>query len=93
MITLPTASYQPAVTYNGVWINKVYIDAPSSTRPITGVINVSAWDSGSDAKSNPQLYRINDMTVTASVDYNLATAMNAIYAYVQEQVNNGTITF
>ena len=95
MITLPTQSLQPAVTYDGIWLRNISIVANSPSQPIRALINICPFNSvsGSLNTQNTKNIAINDVYATAAVNTNVAAAMGAIFAYVQEQINSGSVIF
>ena len=94
-ISLPTTITTQPQTFDSVWIRNVSIQAPDPTQPIRAKINVCPYDtvSGSLNTQNTKNIAINDVYATAAANTNVATAMGAIFAYVQEQINSGSVSF
>ena len=96
MIT-PNAPITPPTppTYDGIWLPNINIFAPSPTQPVRATISVCPFSTttGQLAMNMMQTVMINDVMTTAATDINVATAMGAIFAYVQSQVTSGSVSF
>jgi hypothetical protein len=94
MITLPTTSIQPAVTYDGVWIKQLIIQATSPTEPVRASFTVYPFSSTSGSIGQVgKSVNIPDVYALAASNAYIADVMKNLFTYVQNQVTNGSIKF
>jgi hypothetical protein len=94
MITLNTTITTPVKTYDSVWIRSLNISSFSSANPIMANIVISPYNSTTgeigDLSKN---IMINDVMAAAQSNQYIANTMTDIFAYVQDQIASGSVSF
>jgi hypothetical protein len=94
MITLNTTITVPTLTYDSVWIRSLNISSFSSTNPIIANIVISPYNSTTGEISNiSKNIMINDVMAAAATNPYIANTIGSIFAYVQDQIASGSISF
>jgi hypothetical protein len=94
MITLNTTISVPTLTYDSVWIRSLNISSFSSTNPITANIVISPYNSTTGEISNTSKnIMINDVMASAATNPYIANTIGSIFAYVQDQIASGSVSF
>jgi hypothetical protein len=93
-IQLNTTITTPVKNYDSVWIRSLNIGSFSSANPITANIVVSPYNSQTgeigDISKN---IMINDVMATAATNPYIANTVGSIFAYVQDQIASGSVSF
>lgn len=94
MITLNTTITVPTLTYDSVWIRSLSVNSSTALMPINAHIVVSPFNSTTGEISNVTTHiQIPDVMATAASNTYIANTMTDIFAYVQDQIASGSISF
>jgi hypothetical protein len=93
MIT-PTAPITvPAATADGLWISNINIQAPNTNKPVVAFIRITPYNT-TTGEMFPALSKnitIPDVMQASTSNLSLATAMQAIFAAVQDQITTQSL--
>ena len=93
MIKLSYSIVVPQQSYDGIWIKNINIMSDPQSKTVA-FINVSPYDSVNNVYSDKQATIIvNDVFATAVSSSYVANVMENIFAYVQEQITSGSVSF
>ena len=93
MITINNPIIIPEQTYNGIWIKSLYIQAPNPNQPVTATIVLAPYDGTGSIAPTTRIARVDDVMSLADTNDNVANVMTNLYAYVQDQITSGSISF
>ena len=89
----PITSSLPT-TFDGVWISNVQISAMDPTRPVRATVTIQPWNTQLNVLSQQRkTVMIPDVYATAASSSYVAAVMSNLFAYVQTQINSGSIAF
>jgi hypothetical protein len=95
MIQLPTpiTSSMPQ-SFDSVWLSNVQISAMDPTRPVRATVTIQPWNTQLNVLSQQRkTVMIPDVYATAASSSYVAAVMSNLFAYVQTQINSGSIAF